>query len=955
LHNRKWTNLLIALVFLFSLVSPFASLKANAATGLHLLDITDNKNSTVLVWEVENDQEEGEANYQLIKNGEVLDITPVPSNETAEDNVRRYSYEDQAVEKNTLYTYKIAATLTTGEKVLSNAIKHTFVGQEETKLAALLEVDVAAVPTTIKVESDLGTIPWNFDFFIEGISEENSEVSFYGYLDEEGYFIDSDMESRELNLLPGTYQFTTYNYTTEEDITEEFTIKSGVDYLTNPIKMVFPAEKLILKKNLKIEALNDQSISIQWDEHIDSEEVEKYLVYLNNRLVEEITDVYTTSYTYSGLVPETTYQVKVDYVYKDGTNNESISAEVTTPAAPRGETVVFADKDLKNAIKNQLKIDYRDIYKEDMESLTSLDASYSDISDLTGLEYAVNLEDLTLFGNQIEDLSPLRNLTNLVFLDLDENLITSLDELIQLTNLDSLYLSSNQIEDITVLKELTKLTYVTLNGNEGLDFSKGSRNVEVLKDLLSKGVTVEWMEESNEIFIQEVKDSSVGIQFSFPGMTDFISKYKLYLDGDFVAEIPAQENEYVFSNLDPITEYEISVEAVDSAGIIWGSAYNYVSTLPVPAGKIISFADEALKKAVQDALHINSRDIYESDMEILTSLDASDRGIEKLDGLESAVNLEELFLDSNDIRTLDPITGLTNLIYLSLSNNHLSDISDLVSLTNLEMLLVDNNEVKDISGLSQLTKLSMLSLQGNKIQDLQSLAGLNLEILNIAYNEIEDISSLLGLENLQYVLLMKNPLDLSEGSDALSVIQRLEDKGIMVSYEYLDFILNKVTEDSVEISWVPVTKDGYEDFLYYITIDGEEVASDVEDSVCTINNLESDKEYTIEVVGFSKDFERIIYGTTVVKTEGGKETPPEESEEPGKVPVEEGKAPSEQETSAPGKVTETGSTPEKQGSQKPGNLPNTATNSFNLILVGLGLVIAGVTFFAVKRRKAGKS
>jgi LPXTG-motif cell wall-anchored protein len=944
LRNRKWTNLSIVLVLFFSLFSPFASFKANAATALHLLDVTESKNSTVLVWEVENDQEEELTNYQLIKNGEVLDIEPVSLTETADDNVTMYSYEDQAVEKNTLYTYEIAATLPTGEKLVSTPIEHTFVGQREAKLAAPLEVE--AVPTTVKVVSDLGTIPWDFDFFIEG-----SEVSYYGYLDEEGYFIESDTESRELNLPPGTYQFTTYNYSTEEEITDEFTIESGLDYITNPIEMVLPGDKLIIQKNLKMEAINDQSISIMWDEHIDSEEVEKYLVYLNDKLVEEITDVYTTFYTYSGLVPETVYQVKVVYVYKDGTN-ESVNAEVTTPATPIGKAVVFADEDLKSAIKNQLKINHRDIYKEDMESLTSLDASYSDISDLSGLELAVNLVDLTLFGNQIEDLSPLRNLTHLVFLDLDENLITSLNDLSHLTNLESLYLSSNQIDDITVLNKLTNLTYVTLYHNEGLDFSKGSEDVEVLKNLLLNGVTVEWMEDSNEIFIQEVKETSVGIEFSFPGITDFITKYHLYLNGEFVAEIPVGENGYEFSNLDAVTEYEISVEAVDNAGVIWGSAYSYVSTLPVPEGAIIPFADEALKEAVRDALHIYSRDIYESDMAILTSLDASDRGIEKLDGLEFATNLVELIVDSNDIRTLEPLAGLTNLVFLSLNNNKMSDISQLGPLTNLELLLLDNNEIKDISSLSQLTKLSMLSLQGNKIKDLQSLAGLDLEILNIAYNEIEDISSLLALENLQYVLLMKNPLDLSEGSDALSVIQRLEDKGIMVSYEYLDFTVNKVTEDSVEISWLPVTKDGYEDYLYYVTVDGEEVASDVNDTVYTLTGLKPDKEYTIEVIGFSDDFERIIYGTTVVKTAGGKETPPEESEEPGEVPVEEGKTPSEQESPAPGKVSENGSTPpEKQGSQEPGSLPNTATNSFNLILVGLGLVAAGVTFFAVKRRK----
>ena len=109
MHNRKWINLSIVLVFLFSLLSPFASLKTYAAAGLHLLDVTEKTESTVLVWEVVNDQEEELTNYQLIKNGEVLDIEPVALNESAEENVRRYSYEDQNVEKNTLYTYEIAA------------------------------------------------------------------------------------------------------------------------------------------------------------------------------------------------------------------------------------------------------------------------------------------------------------------------------------------------------------------------------------------------------------------------------------------------------------------------------------------------------------------------------------------------------------------------------------------------------------------------------------------------------------------------------------------------------------------------------------------------------------------------------------------------------------------------------------------------------------------------------
>lgn len=130
-----------------------------------------------------------------------------------------------------------------------------------------------------------------------------------------------------------------------------------------------------------------------------------------------------------------------------------------------------------------MKIYHRDLYTDDMGNLTYLDASFSDISDLSGLELAVNLADLLLYGNQIKDLSPLANLTNLVSLDLDENLITSLEDLSQLKSLETLLVAFNQIEDISVLNELPNLTYVALHGNEGLDFSKGSEDVEELKAL----------------------------------------------------------------------------------------------------------------------------------------------------------------------------------------------------------------------------------------------------------------------------------------------------------------------------------------------------------------------------------------------------------------------------------------------------------------------------------------
>jgi LPXTG-motif cell wall-anchored protein len=337
-------------------------------------------------------------------------------------------------------------------------------------------------------------------------------------------------------------------------------------------------------------------------------------------------------------------------------------------------------------------------------------------------------------------------------------------------------------------------------------------------------------------------------------------------------------------------------------------------------------------------------------MTVLISLDASNRGIEVLDGLELAVNLQELLLDSNTIRTFEPLAELPNLVHLSLSNNKLSDISGLASLTNLESLILDGNEIVDISILSQFSKLSLLSMQENKVKDISALANLNIEFLNIGYNQIDDISSLLELEDLQLVLIMNNLLDLTEGSDTQSVIQTLEDNGVIVMYEYLDISVNKVTDNSIEISWGPVPQNDVQDYLYYVLVDGEEVAIDVRDSSYILTDLEAETEYKIEILGMSENSESFIYGTTVVTTAAVQDHPepnPGDTEDPGEGTVGDG----EKTPSTPGKETENGPTPVGKVTQESGSLPNTATNSFNLLLFGFGLVAAGVIFLAVNRRK----
>jgi len=83
------------------------------------------------------------------------------------------------------------------------------------------------------------------------------------------------------------------------------------------------------------------------------------------------------------------------------------------------DPVRFGDANLKAAVEAELG--KTDPTPNDMLALTRLHAEARKIADLRGIEYATNLTELWLAGNQITNLSPLVGLTRLTALGLQDN------------------------------------------------------------------------------------------------------------------------------------------------------------------------------------------------------------------------------------------------------------------------------------------------------------------------------------------------------------------------------------------------------------------------------------------------------------------------------------------------------------------------------------------------------
>ena len=94
------------------------------------------------------------------------------------------------------------------------------------------------------------------------------------------------------------------------------------------------------------------------------------------------------------------------------------------------------DRNLRAKIKTTLGTAAGETIKRaDMAMLTTLHASFAEISTLTGLEYATNLTHLYLEDNRISNLSALSGLTNLLVLHLNNNNIEDISPLVANTGL----------------------------------------------------------------------------------------------------------------------------------------------------------------------------------------------------------------------------------------------------------------------------------------------------------------------------------------------------------------------------------------------------------------------------------------------------------------------------------------------------------------------------------------
>ena len=187
--------------------------------------------------------------------------------------------------------------------------------------------------------------------------------------------------------------------------------------------------------------------------------------------------------------------------------------------------------------------------------------------------------------------------------------------------------------------------------------------------------------------------------------------------------------------------------------------------------------DVNLRAAIAEALGKPSgASIETEDLARLTRLDADEKGISDLRGLEYAVKLERIELRHNAISDLLPLAGLRHLDNIKLRGNRITDISPLKDLISVDWLGLEENEIRDLSPLAGLKRLNGIGIAGNPISDVSPLAGLlSLEGVSAWNTTISDFSVLAKLPKLRWIEFSGNAT-ISElpSLKGLKTLRRLE-------------------------------------------------------------------------------------------------------------------------------------------------------------------------------------
>jgi internalin A len=302
---------------------------------------------------------------------------------------------------------------------------------------------------------------------------------------------------------------------------------------------------------------------------------------------------------------------------------------------------------LKEGVLNKYGNVESNCYVVDAEgTVTQLNLSYNQLTEIKGLENFVDLQRLDLDHNQLTEIKGLDTLVDLQELDLSYNQLTEIKGLKNLVCLQELYLYNNQLAEIKGLETLVGLQILYLSSNQ----------------------------------LTEIK-----------GLETLVGLRGLYLYNNQLVEIKGIEN---LVDLQQLSLFSNQLTKIEGLETLVGLRELILSHNQLTEIKILANLVSLQKLSLSDN---QLRDIEVlANLVGLQRLDLSINQLRDIKVLANLIGLQVLDLSYNQLTEVKVLTNLVGLQELNLSHNQLTDIKVLANLDSLRKLNLSDNQLTDI-------------------------------------------------------------------------------------------------------------------------------------------------------------------------------------------------------------------------------------------------------------------
>ncbi|WP_270998360.1 LapB repeat-containing protein [Listeria seeligeri] len=401
------------------------------------------------------------------------------------------------------------------------------------------------------------------------------------------------------------------------------------------------------------------------------------------------------------------------------------------------------------------------VTQEQLDSITSLNASGKNITDVTGINQLTNLTSIDLSQNQLTSIAPITDLTSLTSLNVSNNLlsIVVITTAQNIPNLTSLNISNNPT--------ITKLSIADQANLTSFSASLGGSQTSALEELTLSNLPA---------LTQATGSTSSANSVYFSNYSDVLTTVKLNglpkiqranFDRNLIDDIDVHDmagltyldldsNELTeinkLADLPALTSLDVDSNQLTNAGIANVVQLDALQTLYLSSNLLTSFTLDAENDLPNlTSLSISSMptitNIHIADQAKLTSFSASLGGsqtsaleeltLSNLPALTQAVGTTNsansvTFSNYSDVLTTVKLNGLPKIQRANFDRNLIGDI-DVHDMAGLTYLDLDSNELTEINKLADLPALTSLDVSSNQLTNAGITNVVQLDALQTLY------------------------------------------------------------------------------------------------------------------------------------------------------------------------------------------------------------------------------